>query len=104
MYLFTGLQRAELRPLVDVDQRLILDMHNHIRLAVAVYITELSRHRRQVLPISKQRWAAVDTRMRRISTRHLNDHHVAIQINKNKMRWVSGTVVVTYDRVNLESP
>src|SRR5713101_2768813 len=103
MHLFSRIHRAELRPIINVDQRLILNMHDHIWPAVAVYVSKFSSYRRQVLPIAKQCRAIVDTRLRGVSTWHLDNQHVAIQIEKDKMRGISHAVIMADHCINLKS-
>lgn len=62
-HLFSRAQGPELCPIVDVDQRLILNMHDHVRFAVAIYILKISGYGCQVLSIAKKGRAVVDTRL-----------------------------------------
>src|SRR5579875_3644525 len=57
------LQGAELRAGVDKDNRLILNMHDHIGPAIAIDIAKLAGHGNQVAAAAKKRWTGVDDRV-----------------------------------------
>src|SRR5690242_2444795 len=77
-------------------------MYDHIRFAIAVYISKLGSNGCQILSITEKGRAVIDTGLRGIATGHFNDDHVAVQIEKDKMRRVGRAVIMTDYRVNLK--
>src|SRR6266446_8462814 len=77
-------------------------MDNHIRPVVSVDISKTECYRHQVLSRSKQLWPKIDTGLRAITARELDDFDTAIQIDGDKMARVCCAVVMSHHCIYLE--
>ncbi len=87
--------------IVEKDDALILYMDNQVGFAVSIGIAYLARDGGQVLPIAEQYRPDVDMGMGGVATGELDNLHVPVQINKDKVRLCFGAVVVTHDGIHL---
>src|SRR5438132_567850 len=99
---FSGFGRSKLPVLVDEHDALLLDVDHHIWFAIAIHVLERQRDGCFILPIAKQNRPRVDHGMRTVPTRALDDLHVTVQIDGDKMARISCRVVVSNDGICLE--
>src|SRR5258708_14508941 len=81
---------------------MIVNMQDHIRLAIAIHVSNLRSNRRQILTIAKQGRAIIDAGMRRISPRQFEDHYMPVEVDKDKVRGIARAIVVAYYGINLK--
>jgi hypothetical protein len=84
------LLRFELRAIVQVDNLLIADMHNHVYFSIPVDIIKFKSDRDGIAVIRKKRRAGVNTRVGAVTTRDFDDDNVGVQIDRDKMRRMVG--------------
>src|SRR5437016_14630394 len=78
-------------------------MYDHVRLAIAIHVSKLRSNWRQILTITKQGRTIIDARTRRISPRQFDDHHMPVEVDKDKVRGIARAIVVAYYSINLKA-
>ena len=91
----------ERRPIIDIHDLLILDMHNQIGFAVAVDVADLAGDGGEILAVAEEDRSHVDVGMRYVAAGDLDDLDVAVQVEKDKVRWIGRAIAVTHYRVQL---
>src|SRR5579883_598988 len=100
--MFTWLKWTESGAIIDKNDCLILKMHDHIEPAIAVDILKLASHRNQVAAIAKERRASIDRGVGWISAGELDNHDMAVQILKDKMRRLARAILVSHHGIYLK--
>src|SRR5579859_6635499 len=86
--------------IVDQHDLLVLNMNDKI--FVSVLVTDLSGNRRQILAVTEEDGAGIDTCMRGITAGNLNYLYMTIEIEKDKMGRVLLTIVMSHHSIHLE--
>ena len=97
----TRMWRTKLVRIIDKDKVAILHIDDHIRASIIIEIFKSERDRSQVLSIPDQDWSHIDTGVRGITARKLNDFNVPIKINGDKMAGMCSRVVMPDDLIRL---
>src|SRR6266567_3894299 len=85
MNVIRAILRPELRPIVNEDNSLILNMNQHIRFAISIDIAELKRHGDQIAALIEQVWAAVNDRLSGVATHKFNDDDMSMQVDGDEV-------------------
>lgn len=88
-------------PIVEIDNGLAVEMEQHIRLAVVVDILKADRHWRKLRIRGKDSRPNIHLLVFRIAALNLDDLNLAVEIKRNKVRWMKGTVVMPDNRITL---
>ena len=94
----------KLRPVVEIGELLIANMHNHVYLAVSIDILKFCGDRGLRWIVANDRRTIIDAGMRNIPAGKLNNHHPAVEVEKNKMGGMRGTVIMSDNLIDLVGP
>ncbi len=75
----------ELGSIVDENNGLILNVDEHVFLSVSRHISKLKRNGCEILPVSKQGGAEIDTSVRSVAPWKLNNLNVTVKVKSNKV-------------------
>ncbi len=93
-----GLKR---RASVKVDHLDAVEEQQQVRSAISVDILELDRHRHLGSLCSGQRRSHVDVGVRGVACCQFDHLQVPIQVNRDKVTWVSERIAVANHRIGL---
>src|SRR5258707_289869 len=108
LFLFTCLrvwrERAEAAPIIDPDHLATLYFKEHVQLAVPVDIRKTQGHRLLIAVRAEQLRAGIDVHMTALAARPLDDLNESIQIDRQEVTWMAGTVGMSNHRISLIHP
>jgi len=101
LILFAWLHWTKAALVVDEHDLAPLHHDHHIGQVVAVQINEAQRDGRLVAARPKELWSQVDTSMGSIATRPFDHLDSPAQVDRQKMAWRTGRIIMTRDGIDL---
>src|SRR5258706_6794048 len=94
---------SELPMIVDQAEGLVLHMHQHGGQSITVHILEAQGDWSKLLPVAQQRRPVIDPGFGCISPRQFDNHHMAVQVERDEVARIGCAVVMPYDSIDLVS-
>src|SRR5258708_6987344 len=99
---FVWSSRTKPSLVIDKDELRVLKVYDHVRSMIAIDINKAERHRDQIGISPIQLRAKVDAGLRTIATGKLDHLDTTIQVERNKMTWISRCVGMSDNGIGLE--
>ncbi len=108
LFLFTCLrvwrEWAEAALIIDPDHLATLYFKKHVRLAIPVDISKTQGHWLLITVRTEQSRANIDAHMAALAARPFDDLNESIQIDRQEVTWMAGTVGMSDHRIGLIHP